>query len=211
MCYGDSNTYGVKDDRSGRYGEAERWPGILHSLLGANYRVIEEGLPGRTTDLDHPNPNKPGRNGWDTFPDCLRRHAPVDVLILMLGTNDLKVIYDRTPDEVADALVKFVEYSRTYHSEASLPMPKVILVSPPWMDDEAPEFEASMPTPGIYDHDSVVKSRRLAETIERVARSVDCSYFDSAQVARTGIDGCHMDQKSHVLLADSLLELIQEN
>src|SRR5437870_2517157 len=114
LCYGDSNTHGSKPDKSGRYAINERWTGILQQLLGNDYYVIEEGLGGRTTDLEHFSPNKPNRNGLEYFKPCIDSHMPLDVVIIMLGTNDLKTIYNRTAQDVANALKQYPEYVSKY-------------------------------------------------------------------------------------------------
>src|SRR5476651_2205463 len=93
LCYGDSNTWGQKPDKSGRYPADIRWTGRLQQLLGNGYYIIEEGLGSRTTDLDYDK--KSGRNGKIYLIPCLESHNPIDVVVLMLGTNDLKIEFDR--------------------------------------------------------------------------------------------------------------------
>lgn len=98
LCFGDSNTFGQRPDMNARYDESVRWPRRLGALLAdeaRQYYVIEEGLGGRRTDLDHPNPAKPSRNGWTYFPPCLASHQP-DIAIIMLGTNDAQICHQRT-------------------------------------------------------------------------------------------------------------------
>jgi len=127
LCFGDSNTYGTKPDRSGRYEAHQRWTGILQQQLGEDYYVIEEGLGGRTTDLDHFNPQKPSRNGFEYFKACLDSHAPLDIVIIMLGTNDLKTVYDRSARDVAQALKQYPEYVRAFYESQKLQAPKIII------------------------------------------------------------------------------------
>jgi lysophospholipase L1-like esterase len=85
LCYGDSNTWGYAPGTGKRYLRHERWTGVLQQLLGSNAVVIEEGLNGRTTTLD--DPTKPFRNGKDYLIPCLDSHAPLDLVVLMLGTE----------------------------------------------------------------------------------------------------------------------------
>ncbi len=204
LCYGDSNTHGTKPDRSGRYAANERWTGILQQQLGNGYYIIEEGLGGRTTDLEHYNPNKPSRNGLVYFKACVDSHMPLDVIIIMLGTNDLKTVYNRSAEDVAQALKQYPEYVKRYCAERNIKQPKIILVSPPYMDEKAPKFVESMPKPGIYDEVSAKKSRQFAEPIKKVADETGCLFFDAAIVTKTGDDGCHLDKESHQRLADGL-------
>lgn len=97
LCYGDSNTYGLMPDSPDRYPRDVRWTGILQKKLGEDYYVIEEGLSGRTTLWD--DPIEEHKNGKKYLLPCLDSHKPVDLVILMLGTNDLKTRFSLTPFE----------------------------------------------------------------------------------------------------------------
>lgn len=208
MCFGDSNTYGMKPDRSGRYAANERWTGLLQKQLGDSYYIIEEGLGGRTTDLDHYNPEKPSRNGFTYFKACLDSHLPLDIIVIMLGTNDLKVTYNRSVEDIADALRQYPVHIREYCTRHNLKIPKIILVSPPLVDEYAPGFSESLPTPGVYDGASQ-KSQQLAEPIKRLAAEMDCIFLDAAPITKTGDDGCHIDIESHKNLAGSLTSIVK--
>lgn len=210
LCYGDSNTNGTKPDRSGRFAADERWTGLLQQQLGDNYYVIEEGLGGRTTDLEHYNPEKPSRNGLVYFKACIDSHMPIDIVIIMLGTNDLKTIYERSAENVAHALKQYPEYVDMYCAGRNLKRPKILLVSPAFMDENAPKFVDSMPKPGIYDAVSAQKSREFSEPFKRVAEATECVFFDAAPVTKTGDDGCHLDKQSHRNLADNLTKIIMD-
>ena len=210
LCYGASNTYSQKPDRSGRFASDERWTGLLQNQLGNGYYIIEEGLGGRTTDLDHPNPSKPNRNGLTYFKACLESHLPLDFIVIMLGTNDFKTVYNRSAEDIAEALRQFPEYVTSFCESRSLPEPKIILVSPPYMDDHAPHFIDSMPTPNIYDETSVQKSHDLARYIQLVAKDTDSLFLDSAPITKTGDDGCHLDRPSQALLASALHNIITD-
>lgn len=208
LCYGDSNINGSKPDRSGRFTASERWTGILQNKLGGDYYVIEEGLGGRTTDLEHYNPNKPSRNGLTYFKACVDSHMPLDVIIIMLGTNDLKTVYNRTAEDVARALKQYPEYVQQYCEERDIELPRIVLVSPAYMNDKAKKFTESMPSPGIYDEASAQKSHDFAEAIKRVAEETDCDFLDAATLTTTGDDGCHLDLASHKKLGEVLYEAI---
>ena len=107
LCYGDSNTHGTAPmatlEDMGRHGPAERWPGVLAAELGAGWRVMEEGLPGRTTV--YPDPvSGVHKNGLAMLPAVLESHRPIDVVVLMLGTNDLKHRFQAPVVEIAESV-----------------------------------------------------------------------------------------------------------
>lgn len=136
LCYGDSNTYGQKPDKPGRYEANVRWTGVLQELLGIGYHIVEEGLGSRTTNLDYHK--KPGRNGRSYLAPCLQSHNPIDIVIMMLGTNDLKIEYRRSAEDIASALGGLIDDVRTYGETKTGANPKIILISPIEIDDQAP-------------------------------------------------------------------------
>ncbi len=204
LCYGDSNTWGQKPDKSGRFPADVRWTGLLQKALGNDYYVIEEGLGSRTTDLDYAR--KPGRNGKTYLEPCLDSHNPLDYVILMLGTNDLKLDFNRSAADIANAIsglvVMIKEKAKTKDGNPT----KVILVSPILVDDTAPHF-AEFYT-GYYDHEAVTKSEQLSAEIQKVAEANDCLFVNAAEVASPGDDGLHFSQEAHAGLADSLVTLL---
>ena len=127
LCFGDSNTYGTCRRMPGvegapapdpdylRLNADRRWPGVLQRVLGPDYEVIEEGLNGRTTDLDEPA--RPGLDGRSYFVPCLLSHRPLNVVVLMLGGNDLKPSFGRTPREIAEALGRYVDDIAAYATD----------------------------------------------------------------------------------------------
>lgn len=209
LCFGDSNTHGQKPDRSGRFAANERWTGILQNKLGDGYYIIEEGLGGRTTDLKHYSSDKPSRNGLAYFKACIDSHMPLDVVVIMLGTNDLKTMYNRSAEDVASALRQYPEYLEQYCALRGAALPKIILISPPIMDEYASKFVASMPAPGIYDEVSAQKSRQFPEPFKRLTEETGCLLFDAAKVTHAGEDGCHIDKASHQALGEKLAELLK--
>jgi lysophospholipase L1-like esterase len=210
LAYGDSNTYGQKPDRSGRFDVSKRWTGILQATLGDQYYVIEEGLGGRTTDLEHPNPNKPNRNGLSYFAACLDSHSPLDIVIIMLGTNDFKTTYNRSVEEISSALQLYIDTIKNSYNDSSAQQPTIILVSPPHMNENAPLFYSSMPTQGVYDHTSITKSRELATHLKQLAESNNVVFLDAATITETGEDGCHMNEASHGKLGTELAAMIRQ-
>jgi lysophospholipase L1-like esterase len=198
LCFGDSNTWGQKPDKTGRYPVNVRWTGLLQTRLGDGFYVIEEGLGSRTTDLDYDK--KPGRNGKTYFIPCLASHTPVDIVIIMLGTNDLKIQYKRTAEDIAKAIEGLVGDARDYAKTIAGLDPTIILVSPILINDHAPRFSEFYT--GYYDAGSMSESLRLAETIADIASANDCMFLNAADVANSGEDGIHMSEGSQQLLAN---------
>lgn len=206
LCYGDSNTWGQKPDKSGRYASNVRWPGALQELLGNNYYVIEEGLGSRTTDLEYAK--KPGRNGKTYLQPCLESHSPVDIVVIMLGTNDLKIEFDRSAKEIANALAGLAEMTKTIAKNPAGQSPHVILVSPITVNDEAPHF-AELYT-GYYDNQAAINSKELGTIIKEAAEAHGCHFIDAASVAHAGEDGLHFAKSSHPELGKAIAQEIKK-
>ena len=210
LCFGDSNTYGIVPGERARYAAGVRWPGVLQQLLGAGHDVVEEGLPGRTTDVEDTILGRPGRAGLGYFTACVDSQLPLDVIVLMLGTNDLRTRYARTPDDVARALGRYLDHPAGSAAALGLPVPRFVVVAPPPMDGTAERFVASMPAPGVYDAASAAASRRLAGPLRALAAAGGHAFLDVAPITRTGIDGCHLDADSHRRLAGALAPVVRD-
>lgn len=203
LCFGDSNTFGQPSEESGRWSADVRWTGRLQQILGSEYAIIEEGLGGRTTDLD--DPDRDDRNGRTYFQPCLRSHSPLDMVVIMLGNNDLKTKFGREPDAVAAALEGYIDsVERTAWTRTS-GVPAVLLVSPIHLDADQPGFAERS---SEYDADSVRKSRELGAAIRRVASERQALFVDAATVAGPGYDGIHLSRDSHERLATLIAQEI---
>lgn len=210
LCFGDSNTYGtclleegvvgtdVGDPDFVRLDAEHRWPGVLQRLLGEGYEVIEEALNGRTTDLDYED--RPGGNGRAYFVPCLLSHGPLDVVVVMLGVNDLKQAFGRTPTQVADALGGYVDDVVTYAADAAGRTPTTVLVGPTRLDDQAPRYPELVGEG--FDPGAAERFRVLSTEIRRVAAERGVPFVDAADVARPGGDGLHLTWDSHRSLAE---------
>jgi lysophospholipase L1-like esterase len=199
LCYGDSNTWGQKPDKNSRFPVNVRWTGLLQEALGDDYYVIEEGLGSRTTDLDYGR--KRGRNGKTYLEPCLDSQSPLDYVILMLGTNDLKIDFNRSAADIANALKGLVEVINQKTNA------KIILVSPILVDDKAPHFYEYYT--GYYDHEAVTKSEQLAAEIQKVAETTGCTFVNAAEIAGSGDDGLHFSQEAHSGLAKQLIAIFK--
>ncbi len=203
LCYGDSNTFGT-NPHGGRWPETIRWTGRLQHLLGAEYRVIEEGCGGRTTvwsdDLER------DRNGREFLPVALASHKPLDLVILMLGTNDMKTRFQVSPREIAEGARQLAELVQHYPYGPYFPVPQVLLVSPVYI---GADIENS-PFPG-FDHRAIAKSHDLARWFAKAAGEQHCSFMDAAAFAHpSGTDNLHMEADSHEALADAFAARVRE-
>lgn len=207
LCYGDSNTWGQKPDRSGRYPADIRWTGRLQKQLGGDYYLIEEGLSSRTTDLEYHK--KPGRNGRTYFGPCLASHNPIDLVVLMLGTNDLKVEFNRSPQDIANAIKGLIDDIPQNASARVGGEPQMLIVSPIKVNNAARTFEAIYGDT-YYDAESAAKSNELAGAIQTVTNQAGVSFFDASTVAVAGEDGIHLSEDAHIALADALELKIRE-
>lgn len=179
---------------------ADCWPTCAglgsYSGFWSGYAIIEEGLGGRTTDLN--DPDRDDRNGRLYFQPCLRSHSPLDTVIIMLGNNDLKTKFGREPDAVGNALEGYLDdVERTAWTRTG-GVPAVLLVSPIHLDASQPAFAEQS---SEYDSDSVRKSRELSDSTRRVAEHRGALFVDAAAVAHPGIDGVHLSRDSHEQLS----------
>ncbi|MCX4097913.1 GDSL-type esterase/lipase family protein [Nocardia sp. alder85J] len=192
MCYGDSNTFGQRSEGRGRWPADVRWTGRLQECLGSEYSILEEGLGGRTTDLD--DPERDDRNGRTYFRPCIRSHSPLDMVVIMLGVNDLKSRFNREPDEIAAALDGYIDDIERIAWTRTSSVPAILLVSPTHLDAAKPGFAELS---SEYDLDSVRKSCELGPAIHRVAEKRKVRFADAATVAHSGHDGTHLSRDSH--------------
>jgi lysophospholipase L1-like esterase len=206
LCYGDSNTHGTAPmatlEDMGRHGPAERWPGVLAAELGAGWRVVEEGLPGRTTV--YPDPvSGVHKNGIALLPAALESHRPLDLVVIALGTNDLKQRFQAPVVEIADSVSQLVHYVRHSYTGPGNAQPAILLVAPP------PILEAGC-LAEIFAG-GAVKSQRLAEAYAAVARRHGCGYLDAGGViVSSPVDGVHFDAEEHAKLGRAVAAAVRE-
>jgi lysophospholipase L1-like esterase len=188
LCYGDSNTWGYSPIDGTRYARDVRWPGVLRKELGEGYLVIEEGLNGRTTVWD--DPIEGYKNGKEYLIPCLETHKPIDLVIILLGTNDLKMRFSVSAFDIANGagvLVDIVKKSATGPDGGA---PLVLLLAPPpvaRLTDFAEMFEGAKP-----------KSERFAAHYWRVAQEKGCAFMDTGQViVSSDLDGIHFEPGEH--------------
>lgn len=202
LCYGDSNTYGAYPGVLGkRYPADVRWTGLLQNSLGSSFEVIEEGLNSRTIDIDDPRSDKPGKNGMEYIIPCLQTHRPVDLIILMLGSNDFKNFYKRSPEEIAQSMEAMVGVVKDYALDREGQPSKIILVAPILVDDSPPSISENY-------SGTTSKSKELAEKYKSIAEKNDCIFMDASKVAEPDVaDGLHLNSTGHKALAEKLTDI----
>lgn len=204
LCYGDSNTYGYVPETGMRYPKSVRYPGRLQLLLGDEYAVIEEGCNGRTTI--HDDPIDGWKNGLDYLKPCLNSHKPVDIVILMLGSNDLKETFHLTAREIADGAGTLVDVIRSFTAEKQGFVPTIILVSPP----EIGTGIRRSPFFGAFCETAVAESGKFPECYQRVADRKGCVFFNAAKyVSPSEFDSLHLTPEGHRVLAEELCKVIR--
>jgi lysophospholipase L1-like esterase len=191
LCFGDSNTWGFDPDTGARFPRDVRWPGRLQAALGDEWHVVEEGLNGRTATLD--SPVAFGRSGLSYLQPCLESHAPLDAVLIALGTNDLAERYALTPTDVARAVGLLAEVVRKSDAGVGAAAPLPILVCPPPVGDATWE-EDWAGTPA--------KSALLPGRFRAVAEEGGYVLIDLGEVTRFGdLDGIHLDAGGHAAVA----------
>lgn len=205
ICFGDSNTHGYNPRTKERFSKKERWTGILQELLGENYDIKEEGLCGRTTVFE--DPLFEGLCGFTYLYPCLMTHEPVDLLIIMLGTNDIKERFSATPENIARGMERLIQKAKA-SCEVFSCGPKILVVAPPPVE---PDYVAD------YMHKEMgagclEKSRALPALYQAAAKSTGCFFLDASKIdgMELDMDHVHLSPKGHWLLAQKLAQLIPE-
>lgn len=204
LCYGDSNTYGqtTADTPDDRYGPTVRWPGVLRRLLGPGWLVVEEGLSGRTTVSDDPIEGAE-KNGRTYLKPCIQSHKPLDLVILMLGTNDLKIRFQKTASEIAMGIGALAQDIKGLRAGIDQKVPEIMIVSPPPILDDLRGWES------VFEGGHA-KSLRLADEYARIADMVEVHFFDAGSVVQSSpVDGFHLDAAGHRRLGEAMAEAIE--
>lgn len=203
LCYGDSNTYGYIPETGMRYPKEIRYPGKLQLLLGDDYLVIEEGCNGRTTI--HDDPEDGWKNGLDYLKPCLNSHKPVDIVILMLGSNDLKNTFHLSAEEIAHGAGVLVDVIKEFTKLKQGYMSKIILVSPPQIGEgikNSPFYDA-------FSLDPIERSKQFPKYYKMIAEKKGCIFFDAAEyVYPSEFDSLHLTPQGHEILAQKFKEVI---
>ena len=203
MCYGDSLTWGYRAHADlsppTRYAPGIRWTGVLAERVRDFAVVVEAGLSGRTTDLE--DPEAPYRNGAAFLPVALRTHTPIDLVVLLLGTNDSKAVFARSGLQIAVSLAGLVRtvQSFTGPDAAGAPPPQVLLVAPPPVHPD-PEAWIGRVFQGAND-----RLTALAAEAACFAAARGVAFLDAGRILVTGgADGIHFDEANNRTLGEAV-------
>ncbi len=197
LCFGDSNTWGYDPETTLRYPRGVRWTSLLQKAL-PGYCILEEGLGGRTTVFD--DAMSYGRRGVDYLPVALETHDPVDLVLLMLGTNDCKARFRCTAGEIAEGMEALVDAVRA-PARHLRQQPDILIVAPAPMDADA---LARGGMRHMFNEWSVEQSRRLSPYYKELAHRMGVHFFDAGRAAIADADGVHLSPAGHAALAEAL-------
>lgn len=204
LCFGDSNTYGY-DFASGRFDDDTRWTGRLMAALGDGCTVIEEGLNGRT--FIHDDPVEGGhKNGMKYLPPCLMSHNPLDLVVIMLGTNDAKERFGMNAFTIAQCAQQMVLLAKQYAVDRAGKPSKILLVSPIRIADDVDRRMFG----DAFGAKSAQISKEFAREYRRVAALTGSEFLDAAKVTDPWPeDGIHITREGQVAFARAMEEKIR--
>ena len=199
LIYSDSLTWGIIPHTRQRLNFSQRWPGVFETFMnshGSDIKVLENCLNGRRTVWS--DPYKEGRDGSQGFAQVLEMHAPLALVVIMLGTNDFQVTHDNNAWMSAQGMLKLVNIVRSAPIEPGMPVPKIMIVAPPLMQEpKGPllkKFAGALP-----------RSVGLAAELQLIAEAQHCYFFDAATVTNSSsVDGIHLDLQQHQVLGEAI-------
>ena len=213
LCYGDSNTWGFMPHKerpavkaANRFPWDVRWPGLLQKRLGEEYHVIEEGLNGRTTMFDCYLEEH--RNGLKDIDVSLLTHMPIDLVILMLGTNDCKEVFGKRPYIIAQGMQRLIGRVKNgdYGYGPDGTCPEILIAAPIRMGEGV--FTSWLC--GEFDEQSLERDRALAGYYEQVAQANEVHFLNAgAHIRADEADGIHMNADGHRRMAELMEEQVR--
>ena len=209
LCYGDSNTWGHNPDCTSladlRYPYAVRWTSRLEALFGEGCRVLAQGLCGRTISFDDPVDD--GKNGLKYYPICLESAMPVELVIFMLGTNDVRPLFHAPAEEIARGMERLGVLTERISRDCGQKTPDILIVAPAPVGEQVEEGEFA----GIYDRTSAEKSRRLPALYQAAADRHGWGFLNAGDVVgELGRDYVHLSALGHEKLAGAIFEQVKD-
>jgi lysophospholipase L1-like esterase len=205
LTFGDSNTHGsppmVDRDTYRRFGSADRWPTVAHAALGPGWHLVEEGLPGRTAQFSDPLMG-PHMNGQSGLRIALESHGPLDVLTIMLGTNDVKTIFGATPEMVAAGIAGLLAIALSDDMQTRHGGMKVLLICPPPVLEQGPIVDVFF--------SARAKSQALPPLYSALAAHWGAGFFDAGEaISVSPTDGVHFEAAAHRTLGAAIATAIR--
>lgn len=206
LTFGDSNTHGTPPmatlNEYQRFGADIRWPTRAMAALGSNWILVEEGLPGRTAQYDDAVVG-PHLNGQLGLKIALQSHGPIDILVIMLGTNDVKAEFGATPEQITGGIAGLLAIAMEPAVQSRHQGFKVLLVCPPPVEEVGP-LQAMF-------YGGAAKSRALPALYAALARAYGAEFMDAGRVVTVSpIDGVHYEDVAHGNLAVAIAEKLAE-
>ena len=201
LCYGDSITWGYNPADGTRFEYEKTWPGIMEKSLGADYKVITEALTGRTICWDVPY--MPYRNGKESLPMLLESHSPLDVVIIMLGVNDLMKMIGKTAEESAWGMLAVIREIMSPLFGGSLP--QILIIAPPVIGKMSAFNEMG------FSSAAVEESNKLAGCLKILAKETKSEFLDSNEFMKASdVDGLHPLPDEHKKLGEAIAGKVRE-
>lgn len=207
LCYGDSNTWGYNPQTKKRYPYPLRWTSILQKELGSNYEVIAEGLNARTTIWDDPLQGK-YLNGQRFLFTCLHTHKPLDLVIIFLGTNDLKERFQASALKVAQGVLTLVEIVKTSQTGPEKTSPEILVIIPPPL--QLTEHIKKFTHLCKIHEQAVQKSKAFSQTFPEVLKNQGHLFAAADFISTSKIDGVHLEAKAHALLGKKIAAFVKK-
>jgi lysophospholipase L1-like esterase len=202
LCFGDSLTWGYDPDKGTRLAPGDRWTGVLAALLGEGYTVIEEGQNGRTIATDDPAEGE--KNGIRYIVPCLESQRPLDIMILMLGTNDLKRKFSYAASDIAGEMEQFLQKVLSYNRFKMEDQMKILLISPPVVGEK---IRDSVFGDSFGYENAVEVSRKLDPWYRGLADKYGLAFLDASEVVKVSdSDSIHLDAVNQRKLAGAIYD-----
>ena len=199
VCFGDSLTWGFNPVDRTRYGHDLRWTRLMQKVLGDGFYVIEEGLNSRTTVFE--DPVRGDKNGLAHLATVRKTHMPIDILVIMLGTNDLQTRFGMSANAIAVAMSRLLYEARLATDDPEGRAPKILLMSPPPLGN----LKGSRVEALFSGEVSREVSRGLSGEYRQIASDYGVAFLDTgAIVSASPIDGVHLDPEMQLPLAKAV-------
>ena len=207
LFYGDSLVFGKKPTVPERFDTDVRFTGVTQKILGVDFKIIEEGL--RARNLCGENPFFAERDGLVQFGPIMSSHLPLDIVDIMLGTNDCNKSTEKSVDEITLALDAYREKMKAACAFfGGIAVPKLLIVSPPSIRGAEADKDARMKN--IFGPDAEARSKKFAVIYAEYCQKNNIAFFDAATVCSTADgEGVHLDEENNRKLGEALAEQIK--